>query len=67
MEYAKYLGMDVTKERQYFHIAREGLKAPLPEPWKPHRNSQGEIYYINLLTQEVVYEHPCDQRYRKIF
>ena len=34
-EYAKYLGMDLNEDRDLFYIAKEGLKAPLPDPWKP--------------------------------
>lgn len=34
-EYATWLGMDVDTEQHLFYIAREGLKAPLPESWKP--------------------------------
>jgi hypothetical protein len=35
LEYATWLGMDLEKDRDLFFIAREGLKAPLPENWKP--------------------------------
>ena len=41
-EYAQWLGM--TDEDQSLQwIAREGLKAPLPEHWKPCKTSDGEI------------------------
>jgi len=30
-EYAKYLGMDMQQDRDLFYIAKEGLKAPLPD------------------------------------
>lgn len=30
-EYAQFLGMNLDKDKKYFYIAREGLKAPLPE------------------------------------
>ena len=67
LEYAKYLGMDLKKDKKYFYIAREGLKAPLPDKWKPYKNSKGEIYYINMDTKQAVFEHPCDDHYRKLF
>lgn len=35
LEYAKCLGMDPDRDHELFWIAREGLKAPLPENWKP--------------------------------
>jgi centrosomal protein CEP164 len=36
IEYAKFLGMDIEKDKQYLFIAKEGLKSPLPYPWKPY-------------------------------
>ena len=47
-EYAKYLGMDMQKDRSLFYIAKEGLKAPLPGPWKPCKSPGGQIYYYNF-------------------
>ena len=32
LEYAKFLGMEFPEDNEYLYIAREGLKAPLPEP-----------------------------------
>jgi len=43
LEYAKWLGMDPEKDADLFYIAKEGLKAPLPEPWKPCKSPDGEI------------------------
>jgi hypothetical protein len=34
-------------------IAREGLKAPLPDKWKPCKTGKGDIYYFNFETGEV--------------
>ncbi len=34
-EYAIWLGMDLDKDKDLIWIAREGLKSPLPENWKP--------------------------------
>ena len=34
-EYAKWLGMQSPADDDLIWIAREGLKAPLPEHWKP--------------------------------
>jgi centrosomal protein CEP164 len=50
-EYAKYLGMDMKDDRHLFYIAKEGLKAPLPDPWKPCRSPDGNIYYFNFESQ----------------
>jgi hypothetical protein len=66
LEYAKWLGMDIQSERDLFWLAREGLKAPLPENWKPCKTGGGEIYYFNFATGESVWDHPCDEFYRKV-
>jgi hypothetical protein len=34
IEYAKWIGMDLEKDKDLYWIAREGLKAPLPADWK---------------------------------
>lgn len=50
-EYAKWLGMDLDEDRDLFWIAKEGLKAPLPENWKPCKTvDTDEIYYFNFAT-----------------
>ena len=67
IEYAQFLGMDLNEDQDLFYIAREGLKAPLPEVWKPAKNRNGDIYYINLKTKEAQWEHPCDEHYKKVF
>ena len=35
VQYAEYLGMDPIADKDLLYIAKEGLKAPLPAPWKP--------------------------------
>lgn len=50
-EYAKWLGMDLVEDEEMFWIAKEGLKAPLPENWKPCKTvDTDEIYYFNFAT-----------------
>ena len=66
-EYAKYLGMDLQEDRHLFYIAKEGLKAPLPGPWKPCKSPDGAIYYYNFDTKEMQKDHPCDDYYRKYY
>lgn len=39
--------MDLKEDRDLFYIAKEGLKAPLPEPWKPCKSPGETIYYVN--------------------
>jgi centrosomal protein CEP164 len=66
LEYAKWLGMDIETEQDLFWIARDGLKAPLPKDWKPCKTEDGEIYYFNFASGESVWDHPCDEYYRKV-
>ncbi len=66
LEYAKWLGMDIETEKHLFWIAREGLKAPLPENWKPCKTADDEIYYFNFASDESVCDHPRDEHYRKV-
>ena len=67
LEYAKWLGMDPDRDQELFWIAREGLKAPLPENWKPCQTGEHEIYYFNFATGESVWDHPCDEYYRNLY
>ena len=67
-EYATWLGMRRPEDDDLLWIASEGLKAPLPEHWKPCKTQDGgEIYYFNFATGESVWDHPCDDYYRKTY
>ena len=59
--------MILPEDDQFLYIAKEGLKAPLPDPWKPCKTKKDEIYYYNFSTGESVWDHPCDQYYKKLF
>jgi len=60
--------MDCEKDQEYFWIAREGLKAPLPKDWKPCKTQDTEeIYYFNFKTGDSTWDHPCDDHYRKMY
>ena len=67
LEYAKFLGMEFPEDEEYLYIAREGLKAPLPEPWKPCQTKGGDIYFFNFDSGQSVWEHPCDTYYKDQF
>ncbi|KAJ3235604.1 hypothetical protein HDU81_000304 [Chytriomyces hyalinus] len=67
IEYAKFIGMDVTRDQHLFWIARESLKAPLPKEWKPCKSANGDIYFFNFTTGESSWEHPCDDHYRQLY
>ena len=45
LEYGKWLGMELPGDDEMFlHIAREGLKAPLPEHWKALNSQNSHLY-----------------------
>merc|ERR1719387_289294 len=56
--------MDGDADTDFFYIAKEGLKAPLPPPWKPCRTADNEIFYFNFSNGESVWDHPCDEFYK---
>ena len=64
-EYAVYIGLDPSQDSDLLYIAREGLKAPLPVPWKPCETQDGAVFYFNFETQESLWEHPCDLFYKE--
>ena len=66
-EYAEWLGMHSPEDDDLRWIAREALKAPLPEHWKPCKTNDGEIYYFNFASGESVWDHPCDEYYKKLY
>lgn len=66
VEYAEWLGMDLTKDVDFLWIAREGLKAPLPPAWKACE-SDGEIFFFNFRTGQSEWDHPSDMYCRKMY
>jgi hypothetical protein len=66
-DYARWMGMDPVGEATLLWIAREGLKAPLPEHWLPCRTNTGDVYYFNFATGESLWDHPMDVVYKKLY
>jgi len=66
-EYAAWLGMDVEAEQHLFWIARAGLKEKCPEPWKPCRLADNELFYFNFTTGESIWDHPCDRIFQAMY
>lgn len=63
-EYATWLGIE---HEELLWLAKEGLKAPLPAKWKPCQTTDDdEIFYFNFETGESVWDHPCDEHYRRL-
>ena len=66
-EYARFLGMNIQEDYALFYIAKQGLKAPIPEPWKPCKSPGQTLYYYNFSTRQLQKDHPCDDYYRKMY
>mmetsp|Transcript_29633 Transcript_29633/g.78477 ORF Transcript_29633/g.78477 Transcript_29633/m.78477 type:complete len:157 (+) Transcript_29633:64-534(+) len=64
--YAEWLGMDPEADADLIYLAREGLKAPLTDGWKPCQNAEGEIFYFNFETGQSSWDHPADETYRNL-
>ena len=64
LEYAEYLGLDLTQEDHLRWIVLEGLNAPVPLPWKAIPQAEGEIYYFNFETGESSWDHPSDEEFK---
>jgi len=65
-EYAEFLGIDVDKEPHLLYIAREGVAAPVPPPWKVCTENAEDVFYFNFETGESVWDHPCDAKFRQM-
>jgi hypothetical protein len=65
-EYADFIGIDLEYDRDLFYIAREGLCAVPPDPWKAcQAHGTDDVFYFNFETGESVWDHPCDDIYRE--
>ncbi|KAG2393967.1 hypothetical protein C9374_003731 [Naegleria lovaniensis] len=64
LKYAEFLGIDPQLEPELLDIAREGIKAPLPDGWRPCQ-SDGQLYYFNFHTGESIWDHPLDAYYKQ--
>lgn len=67
VEYGKWLGMELPRDENLLWIAREGLKAPLPDNWKACKSEKGELYYFNFKTGQSIWDHPLDDHYKKLY
>ena len=67
VEYGKWLGMELPADNDLLWIARNGLKAPLPEHWKACKSEKGELYYFNFKTGQSLWDHPMDEHFKLLF
>lgn len=65
-EYAEFLGIDIDEEPHLLWIARKGVIAPVPPPWKACSQNGDDVFYFNFETGESLWDHPCDEQYRRM-
>ncbi|AYU77888.1 hypothetical protein, conserved [Leishmania donovani] len=63
-EYAEYIGIDPAKEPELMWIAKEGLRAALPDGWRACQTDDNEVYYFNFQTGESLWDHPMDEHFK---
>eukprot|EP00929_Paragymnodinium_shiwhaense_P000605 TRINITY_DN100859_c0_g1_i1.p1 TRINITY_DN100859_c0_g1~~TRINITY_DN100859_c0_g1_i1.p1 ORF type:complete len:572 (-),score=167.50 TRINITY_DN100859_c0_g1_i1:98-1759(-) len=66
LEYAEFLGIDVDKEPQLMWIAKEGVVAPVPHPWKACTENEEDVFYFNFETSESIWDHPSDDKFKRM-
>ena len=67
-EYATdVLGLSLSSDTDLIWIARQGIKEPLPQEWKPIQDVSGDIYYFNFENGQSMWDHPCDEYYRGLY
>jgi len=65
-EYARFIGVDPKNEPELLWIAKEGVSAPVPSPWKTVTEGNEETYYYNTDTGKSMWDHPLDEHYKKL-
>jgi centrosomal protein CEP164 len=59
--------LELPKDLDFLWIAKEGLKAPLPQGWKPYHDDSDDLFFVNPSTGVIQSEHPLDEFYRNKF
>eukprot|EP00930_Biecheleria_cincta_P075648 TRINITY_DN62826_c0_g1_i1.p1 TRINITY_DN62826_c0_g1~~TRINITY_DN62826_c0_g1_i1.p1 ORF type:complete len:620 (+),score=132.05 TRINITY_DN62826_c0_g1_i1:39-1898(+) len=66
LEYAEYLGINPQDEPHLMWIAKEGVTAPVPHPWKACTENGDDVFYFNFESGESLWDHPSDEIYRNM-
>merc|ERR1719231_1062408 len=65
LEYAVYLGMQLDEDKDLLWIADQALQAEDPEGWSQCESPNGDLYYVNQVTMQVLWQHPLDYQYQQ--
>jgi centrosomal protein CEP164 len=66
VDMALYYDVDPAKETWLLKTVRESVLAPLPWMFKEVKDSSGDPYYYNTVTDESQREHPLDSFFRDL-
>jgi centrosomal protein CEP164 len=67
LEYGDWLGMDREGHGHLMWIAREALKAPLPEHWKLCQSPTEDLFYFHFKSGQSSWDHPSDASFQALF
>ncbi|CAM9846804.1 unnamed protein product, partial [Discosporangium mesarthrocarpum] len=67
VEMARYLGIRVSSDASELWVAREALRAPLPNGWSVIQGGDGRAFYRNDLTGQTRWDHPLDPYFRETY
>merc|ERR1719469_1252374 len=67
LEYAVYLGMQLDEDKELLWIADQALQAEDPEGWSQCESPNGDLYYVNQVTMQVLWQHPLDYQYQQTY
>ena len=66
--FASKIGMQFPEDEEFLSIARAGVRARLPDEWKPCQVSgESDMFYFNFSTGQSQWEHPCIQIHKDKF
>ena len=65
LEYAVYLGMQLDEDKELLWIADQALQAEDPEGWSQCESPNGDLYYVNQVTMQVLWQQPLDYQYQQ--
>ena len=63
-DYALWLGINLETFPDLAFLALEGLRAPLPSPWRSTTTPDGDVYFYDTESGATAWEHPADATYR---
>eukprot|EP00929_Paragymnodinium_shiwhaense_P118935 TRINITY_DN90832_c0_g1_i1.p1 TRINITY_DN90832_c0_g1~~TRINITY_DN90832_c0_g1_i1.p1 ORF type:complete len:682 (+),score=121.23 TRINITY_DN90832_c0_g1_i1:117-2162(+) len=64
--YARYLGLEPEDEPELLWIAELAAKAPMPQGWTEHFDSQGRLFYYNAERRTSWWTHPLEDEHRSV-